>query len=140
MIGEEGERTYRVDLSNGILWMLTRLEKLLEHRLRARVTVVEKDVKEHEGVNMPGRKDLPDLSSSIGLSFLAALALHALLCELDFLFCQVKGFGDFGKVGQKEEAHEGNGDGDDAVDDEEPLPASEAAFAVQSVDAGHEVA
>lgn len=135
-----GEETYRVDLRNSILWMLARLEKLLEHRLRTRVAVVKKDVQENQGVDMPGCKDLPHLRASIWLAFLAALALHALLCEFHFLFCQVKGLGDFGEVGQEEEAHESNGDGDDAVDDEEPLPPSETAFAVESVDAGHEVA
>lgn len=52
---------------------------------------------------------------------------------------EVPGFGDFWEIGKDEEASNGNGQGDDAVNDEQPLPAFEPIHAIELVDSSHQV-
>ena len=104
-----------------------------------RGTVVEEYIEWNESPDVPRRKDLLDLSSGIWLPLLPAFELHALLGECDFILCQIEGLGDFGKIRQCEEAKQCDGQGDDAIDNEKPLPSLEAAASVELVYTSHQV-
>ena len=86
--------TYGVDLTDGILRVLTRLEKLLKYRLRPHTRVVEEHVKRDESPNVPRREDLAYFGPRIRLPLLSSFKSHALLRKCNLFFGQVEGLRD----------------------------------------------
>ena len=86
--------TYGIDLTDGILRVVTRLEELLKDRLRSHTSVIEEHIKRDESPDVPGSKDLPYLGSGIWLPLLPAFESHALLRKCNLLFGQVEGLRD----------------------------------------------
>lgn len=116
-----------VDLPDFVLGVLGGFEVLGEDGGGAGVAVVEGDVEEAEEVDVPGGEDAEDFLLGVGGAAFAAFEGHAFAGEGAFGRRQVEGARCFGDVGKDEESGQGDREGDDAVDEEEPLPAAEAA-------------
>lgn len=114
-----------------------RTERGLGH---AACGVVEDDVQEGEHPDVPRGEDALDLGKGVGLAVGAAFELHALSADALLVLGEVPCFGRLGHVGEKEEGGGGDGERDDAVDDEKPLPSTETVPAFEAVHGGHEIA
>ncbi|KAJ3565417.1 hypothetical protein NPX13_g7512 [Xylaria arbuscula] len=92
--------------------------------------VVEEDVEQDEGVDVPGREDLLELGLRELAPFRAPFERHPLVGHGDVVLGEPPGSGDLGDVWEQEEAGNGYRERDDGVDDEQPLPPVIAAHAL----------
>ena len=131
----------RIDLCDGVFWVLGVFEVLCEERLGAHGTgVVEEDVQRHQGPDVPRGENFPQLGSSVWRTLGTALKLHAFFGEFALGGCEVPCSAYLGDVWEDEEACDGDREGDDAVYKEEPLPAFHPAAAPEMIDPGHKIA
>lgn len=77
-------------------------------------------IEESEDVDVPGLENLLDLGLRVRSAGLATLELHTFVGESNLLLCKVEWLGDFGDIWKDEEASQCNGQGNDAIDNEEP--------------------
>lgn len=72
------DRRVDVDLRDAVGRVFAVFEELREHGRRRAAAVVEDDVQHRQGVDVPGREDLPELGAGVGFAASAPFDLHAL--------------------------------------------------------------
>lgn len=133
-------RRIHIDLRHGECGMLRRLEILCEGGLAdTRPGVVKGHVQRREEVDLPRGEDLLELGLGVGRSFCPPFQGHPPLRKLPLCRREVPRTRDLGHIGKQEEPGHGDGEGNDPIHDEQPLPASQAPFPVEVVYGRHQV-
>ena len=129
-----------IDLPNLVLWRLRVLEELRESRRSASVAIVEAKVEERKKVDVPASENFLKLGQCIGFSTFTTFELHSLAAEGPIFLSEIESSGRFWCVRDEEVTTQRYRERNNAIDNEEPLPAVEATFPIQVVHGCHQIA